>query len=1372
MTDLEFESKALRVNLERTRPAKISFSEEHVWFMEITRSSYGIHRRAEGLLKEFHHPYSNHALVVKLLREIALQDIWFYKSHDQSARALTCIVAVFESFIERDLDSHLLERALQTLLELTENLLNTDPEPAAASTIDHCLGILEKSLPANRDVEVRASSFLKKLGPNLAAHPEYKSRMITLLKTALIDNLEYWRESSNIEAWFHSRREYFLHDYSDRINRLGTQFFDSEKQAVQNADTWEDLLPCSDFKQISAKYRNLMDDVPSPLDRIYYILYLLRLPGMSHLKDQLLWDLNRTLRSHQEEISSESLTIFIERIFSFFEELKPTHLSTVLDCIKTLGREIYATNNIMLINRLIDLVIRFGFVPPRISGVDSNWQILVDPNHIKTIRVWMNLIECNPGASAKLLSALIVNLKTEGIFISDTDLFQRDVTRLLNADIASSYKLVKQLTRLFPVYFSEIGAEGELRDITTAMDELTYRQDKLIHFLRKQVHTESNNTHLELTRKIVRFWHDGDISPLEIHLPEDIREAVTNSGPWFDPVHDAVTALCNALKIKPETIPDTPVEQLNETAAKLPESLAGGVERVLFLVKLQVLLKQKYTLGADGIVQQLQRLSIFPPNTITRFNKLLSKKDPEKLLKFIFKLMNDLRKVILNPEPSHGREDIYHKRHIAAGIPSMYGRYLEPKFQALGLTFRLEQLADKYLDRWIADTNLGYITARTLRRIVRILELFRDGLELDGVSNEGFNSNLNMFTYSLTTASFSMDQFLNLFQFMAKNIKEIIQEYFLGYHDTTLKDIVTHQTSRNMPVSTSHVEILQAVHRDSETFYREIITSDFLIQQLDNFLADILNTLKGMLESLTSDTIRNVMSYDPDLISSPINKPTPELDNQVFLGAKGYFLKKLYAFGFPTPPGFILTTEVFRRRTVFSRYPEMFREIFKHISYRVKEMETATGKRFGDPENPLLLSVRSGAAISLPGAMNTFLNVGMNNQVAEKLSVQPNYPWTSWDCYRRFLQSWGMAYGISRDKFDETIIHYKRLYRVKEKIQFTPLQMRTIAYSYKDVLVQHGVKFEEDLFRQLIQAIFAVLDSWFTDRAKIYRKQLQIAEEWGTAVIVQEMVLGNINYDSGTGVVFTKDPFDSSPGVSLFGDFTMCSQGEDVVAGLVHTLPVSESQRQRSPQNLDKSLEKDFPEIYDELLKRSQELIYERGFGHQEIEFTFESNRREDFHILQTRDQVTQKKTKIPVFEDTGRLRQAAGYGIGVGGGAMNGYVAFDQEDLTRISEEHPEANRILVRPDTVPDDIGLIFNCEGLLTARGGATSHAAVTAVRLGKTCIVNCRVLKVNEGHKKCNIKGVEFQSCDRISIDGRLGNIYKGHYPIVFAPMELT
>jgi pyruvate,orthophosphate dikinase len=356
-----------------------------------------------------------------------------------------------------------------------------------------------------------------------------------------------------------------------------------------------------------------------------------------------------------------------------------------------------------------------------------------------------------------------------------------------------------------------------------------------------------------------------------------------------------------------------------------------------------------------------------------------------------------------------------------------------------------------------------------------------------------------------------------------------------------------------------------------------------------------------------------------------------------------------------------------------------------------------------------------------------------------------------------------MFHGISRDVFDQIMIDFKEKYNVELKVQFRPKHMREMAFTYKAVLKENNVHFEEDLFEQLMQTIMYVFESWSSERAQVYRDHLQIADEWGTAVIVQQMIIGNLNLNSGTGVVFTQNPNRQRPGVHLYGDFTLTSQGEDIVGGLVNVHPVGKTQRKQ--QDLEKeSLQEMLPEIYKRIHQIATELTENQGYNPQEIEFTFESDNPEELYILQTRDQDIAQPNIINIFSTKREEMQLAGRGTGIGGGAFNGIIAFDKKDIATLKEQQPRDQIILVRPDTVPDDIEMIFECDGLLTAKGGATSHAAVTAVRLGKTCVVNCSALQVDEDNKTCELNGTSFKNGDKIAIDGKNGNIFKGNYPI--------
>lgn len=1360
----KFYSKALEANLAETRYKNIVIPDNLQQFIDLSAKYYGINRRAQECIIEYLHPYSNRLFVIEQLREILISDFWFYAGLDNPREVFGPPLTIYDDLLKSSLKEDLARLIVQTLLEFIQRL-HREQKEKYYPVIESCLKVLTENLRANRMAFITSSRYFVKYLGALATHPLFALEVLTLVKEVLRQNMDFWDESTRIEDWFVDHHGRLQGDFRQVMDQSGRLWFEQLRNRLQNASTWEEVttsIPV--FDDIAAHFISLTDQLESFIDKFHYTFYLLRLPGMQQQRDRLIWNINKVLRSAIDEVPLEQLNDFTDQIFELCEELRPGHTSAVLDVILTLGKRVVDRDNTedhQMIGHFERKLIDFGFETPGMIYVTKEWQIHVNENHIKNIRVWLELIEYSRTLMEKLLSALIVNLKLGGIFISDTDLFQREITKILNSNIAPYYKKVKQLTRIFPVYFHEIGAEGEIRNVTTNMDEINHRQDKLVHFLRKQVHTESNNTLIDLTRRVFRFWYDGNREALQPFLPEDVFESIDLQSPYFIHIHRLVNLLVETSGLTFHQLLETDTRTFESLLERLPQDNQTDLHRLECIHKLYALLKEKYSFETVDIISILRRYAFIENQDILQLQQALESEDHETALRLIYRFMEKLKKIIFNPEPSQAWENIYHKRHIAIGIPSMYGIYREPKFEAIGLTFRLENIATRLMEKIVDRVNLSYISAKTLRRILQILEFFKEGLELDGIYNQGFNSNLDMFRYALTSRSFSLKQYLNIFQFIAENVKVTIDKYFLRSYEYPLKIVIDQLFLKGK--SYTEREKLQIINQKSEEFYRDIISQAFLVQPLDNLVSRILYSLHNMVDKYPPELISEVMSYNSDLAISPLYQETLNTDNQIFLGSKAFFLKKLYLAGFPVPPGFVLTTEVFRRRHAIKHHEEIGREMDEMIMHHLRSLEKLTGRQFGNPKNPLLLSVRSGTAISMPGAMDTFLNVGMNDELTEGLSKQYNYGWTSWDCYRRLLQSWGMAHGISRDVFDGIMRDFKIRHNVDLKMYFKPEIMREIAQAYRKALDDFGVYFEQDLIKQLRYTINCVFDSWDSDRARVYRKYLNIADEWGTAVIVQKMILGNLHYTSGTGVVFTQHPQRQRPGVHLYGDFTLCSQGEDIVAGLVKPLPVSESQRQYLNLEGD-SLQTKLPEIYKRIHKIATQMTEELGFSPQEIEFTFESENPEDLFILQTRDQDLHTPDRINVFSTPPDKMQLVGRGIGIGGGAMNGIVAIDREDLVTLVKTHPGENLILVRPDTVPDDIGMIFECSGLLTAKGGATSHAAVTAVRLGKTCVVNCTDLVVNDALKQCTINGFTFKPGDKIAIDGHHGNIFKGHYPI--------
>ena len=1359
-------SKALEANLAETRYKNVNIPSDYQYFINLSKKYYGINKRANDCIIEYQHPFSNRKFVIEELRAILLTDFWFYNGLDEAEKAFSVPLELMYKLLLEDLSLDLHVLIIKSLLEFTNNLVSDKRDYSKSIKLGY--KSLRKGLDAKPYSFIVASKYFERYLKNIDKNSELGPIAIEITKEIYLQNILFWEKESNINKWLTENKDLIKSDTTEIKERIGQAWFDETKNQLRDIDDWDELVEnIPNFDQIASRFSDSIHLFDSFVDKFYFIFYLLKLKGMQALCERLIWSLNKMLQQTIDELDIEDVKDFTNQIFSFAEGLRKDHGSSILDIFQTLGKKLIDLENEHhsgLAAYFEKKLINYGFETPGMVYVNEDWQLSVNENHIKNIRVWFELIEYSESDMEKLLSALIVNLRLGGIFINDTDLFQRDITKILNSNIAPYYKKVKQLTRIFPVYFNEIGAEGEIRKVTTTMDEISHREDKLVHFLRKQVHTESNNTLIELTLRIFKFWYDGNLENLKGDLPINVYNSIDKNSKWYAPIHEMVVKLCELNESTPESLLDLEANEFEVLLSKLPDDYPKDKERLRDISILYDHLKEKYSFETVDIISLLSRYSYLSEKDISSFKKALNENDVEKSLNHIYGFMRTLKEIIFNPKPSKSWENIYHKRHIAIGIPSMYGIYREPKFEALGLTFRLENIATRLMEEVVVKINLKYISAKTLNNIYFILDYFREGLELDGITNQSFNSNLRMLKYSLRSQSFSFDQYINIFQFIAEDIKRTIERYFINTYEEPLNIVIPQILKAKSTDGTLPEKFIETSNKISEEFYRNALAEAFLIQPLDNFTAKILVSLRTMADNLEPHVIKKIMSYNSNLIITQLKTPNPIVDNQVFMGSKAYHLKKLRIAGFPVPAGFVLTTEVFRNYNAIMGHPELLNEMHEMIKDNLKRVEAATSKKFGNPNNPLLLSVRSGTAISMPGAMDTILNVGLNDEVTESLSKMPGFEWSAWDSYRRLIQSWGMAFGMQRDTFDQVMETCKIKYGAQQKGDFTSLQMKGTAFAYKETLQSYDIHFEEDVFKQLLTSINFVIESWSSERAEVYRKNLQISNEWGTAVVVQQMIFGNLKDTSGSGVTFTQNPKKRKQGVELYGDYTLRSQGEDIVAGLVKPMHIANNQ---ISTNEDKSetLENKFPDIYKRLHKISAELTEDFGYSPQEIEFTFESEKPEDLHILQIRDLDMYNKETLMVFNTPVDEMKIVGRGIGIGGSALSGRLAFDMNDITMIREKYPDEKVILVRPDTVPDDIGMIFATDGLLTAKGGSTSHAAVTATRLGRTSIVNCTSMVVLESEKICRFPNHEFSTADEISLDGNLGNVFAGNYPIV-------
>jgi pyruvate, orthophosphate dikinase len=1386
-------SKALEVNLAHTQ-VEVVVDPRYECLQEVVSDYFGLLERLNLFLIEVSHPYKNWQFIVDNARGFALDYFHLFKSHPRGPEAVERLIGLFRDALEADTDPVVQVNATDNLILYIEHILKVSEDafdrfyPIVVDTFKFI-----NYLP-NDDFErfVRSYFGLKRLALRVndleLPHNGNYIAINRLLARCFTITYDYWLHEPDPKQWFLDEAEVSAscQEIEAVFSPIAHQTLRSERlklRQICEKGQWHDrqmlqaLLSLTSHHRIANAYRQIPDQLhdvcgqsdPGTRWKAIFLFQSMNIPGLAGNHEDTLRDINRTLNWLIANQRPRDVHNLIQKTFSILKANANRFPSTAVTCVDNMGREIFQTGNRELIDYFIDAVIELGFQPPMIKGVGNDWQIQANGAHIQNIRTWMNLIQLQPNKSIRLLSNLIIHLAVSGVFIKDTDLFGRDITQFFNSDIAPVFNLCKQLARLFPVYFNDIGAEGELRDISTRIDEICHRRDPLIHFLRKQSHVESSNRIIGFMDAVLAFWKTRNKQPLATYMPPNIFNRIETRGNFVDGLHIIINELSTMHADLPALFLTLPTDEFQEKVKTFNGVKPQDLERVVLFAELYKQLNNKYNLSFLNISQYINKLPAEAFPDLKRLKKALDEPDIKQKLFQLLDYLEVLKSLILSPESFEITENIYKKRHFTVDIPSMYGSYREKKFDAMGLTLRLEALVNVLLEESINDIDLSLITKATCYAIYDRLMLLNKALKIDGIHSAELEHHLDLLVHSMEIQGFSFTQYLDIFKGLSQAVKNIINDYFNNIHGEHLTQILLHlpadQILEKYHPTNDHTDADKLHHRVSEIFLRDRLAMSLGLQQLDLFLGRIMNTLYHQSSKLPKENLRRLLNYDPQKTITSISNPTNLATGIIYLGNKGLNMMRLQNFGFPIPPGFIITTEVFRCRDIIESFKpaqENFRErLVKHIG----QVENMTGKRFGSPENPLLLSVRSGSSISQPGMMETFLDVGMNEQIAHGLAACSKNEWFAWDSYRRFLQCYGMALGLQRNDFDAIIANFKNRLGIPLKRDFSGKQMQQVAKTYKQYVEDEGYHIPEDPMAQLHATIQAVIESWNSTKAKTYRQIMGISDDWGTAITIQAMVFGNISRNSGTGVVFTHNPRWTGDSVSLWGDFTLGNQGEDVVSGLVSTLPISIRQQDIELRDTDIILETDFPEIYSAMQHISQTLVSKKGWAPQEIEFTFEGPTADKLQLLQTRDMAIREHKKVFTFDPLDKSNSAyLGHGIGVSGGAMSGRLVFTLKEVEHWRKAEPQTHLILVRGDTVPDDIKETHAADGLLTAKGGVTSHASVVAHRLGKTCVVGCGNMICDEVTRTVMFARRQLVSGDFISIDGREGSVYKGRIKI--------
>jgi phosphohistidine swiveling domain-containing protein len=1149
--------------------------------------------------------------------------------------------------------------------------------------------------------------------------------------------------------------------------------------------------------------------------------------------------------------------------------------ASAFSTIYNIGKSVIESGNIGLIDFFEDILVRSKFSFPEISGIASDWSVIVNSSHLENIRTWMRLIEINPSLMKKLSASLIVNLQLYGVFLKDTDVFQRDISRLLNSNYRDVFYLIISLASIFPAFYHDIGATGDIRSFTERIDT-NHKMDDLIHFMRKQVHVESSSQTVVLIQRIMEFWMTGkrtllkNMVPPEVydnlgeffkltnldreeaprtiygeavkHFPEhadkkiwDFLNAVDEddfmsfvSGRAFDGVSDAdkdfalrylrlyfetrlPTEMTKILHyIKNNFAHDVSKRQIWKFLYEVPDDdfrkmfvdvgtrdfSKVNIEKFISLLHVYRLLFDKYNFTDVRVIEKLERYAgegLFDPPadffTIIRGADTIGALD--LLLKTQLVLKDD---ILLSKQMFEPLDTIDLKRHVAFGIPSMYGSYKERKFDTLKVFFHMNLVRVRFFETIIEEMDLSSGSRQVYMDVKRVLKLFIRTFVIDGLANQemlNYNNLLetpnltltqlrDIVTHTLTIHGEISDRFNETFKYVCRE----------AIRNIGVERIARQYIPRDKPES---IEVI------IDRFVRSQIMQSPLLQLFDNFLISLKDLIVHEIGDKGDSVCLNECQRRPQwensvgevirLLDDPSDPfdPYEPCDRDSY--AQIHDIKKISEFhdevdryapvweigskahgllfianmeGVNAPPGIILSSELYKRlgNAIVDDVESRQQMIYLLKRY----VDKFTGNRFANPRNPQLLSVRSGAVFSMPGVMDTVTNVGMTSEILDFYARSDQ--WFAYDCHRRFLQDLSISfYGMERKVFENLIYDYKRDVGVDLKEKMTGEQMAELTIQYRYVIHKRGFYIPEEPYEQLLYSIVSVFRSWNSPVARRYRELVNISDDWGTAVIIQNMVFGNASPDSITGVVHSR--YHGNEKIDLFGEYKTRAQGHDLVSGVARVFPISLDQKRvyRKFAHMP-SMEEDFPVLYNMLFNAVQR-IRDKWGNDLQIEFTIEKN---TLYILQVRG-MDNHIFQVEVLEESaGELEPCLlGQGLAASGSVVSGRAVFSIGRIDLLRTRYPNDKLILVRPETNPEDVVGMEKSDGILTCIGGMTSHAVLQMRRLSKSGVSDFSIMHIDEDRNQAYVEGasvrkemVSIREGDFITIDGSTGNVYVGFH----------
>jgi pyruvate,orthophosphate dikinase len=1141
--------------------------------------------------------------------------------------------------------------------------------------------------------------------------------------------------------------------------------------------------------------------------------------------------------------------------------------------IYDIGKPVIESNNISLIDYFEDIIIKSKFCFPKYSGIDSDWAVISNGNHLENIRTWMKLIELNPPVMQKLSASLIVNLKLGGVFLKDTDVFQRDITKLLNSNYRDVFYLITSLAAVFPTFYHNIGATGTIRACTEKIDT-NHQMNDLIHFIRKQIHVESSNRTVAMLHNVMEFWLTGNKQLLENMVPYDVYNNLDhyyrlnnldNEPPvtqafeeikehfqdfidkrfWDflnevdkDALFEVInthefesfnkiqknelikflseyyrsnnpTEMTKILKYiiknkginnRKTKIWDILYEMSSDDLRKIFETASDhniskvNIEKFLTFINLYQMLFDKYNFSEVRAIEKLKyyvsQFIFKPPKDF--FDKLSgnSKIEALEILLQVQKSLKD--NVLLSKTKFEALDTIEFKRHIAFGIPSMYGTYKEKKFDTLKVFFQMNLIKLRLFEKVVENLQIENRDVIDHEKNKTILRLFHKTFLISGLANQEMNNLFNL----LDTPNLRISQFRDIINQLLI-IHGGISDRFNETYRYVCKEAINNLGMDRISKKYAPLKKRENIEIIIDRFLRDQIMQFPLLQLFDNLLMGLKSSIKIIVEdrddriclnhfperldlTLQIEDIQNMLALpfypNNDINQSGLGNVFPIYDIKKLpkepkqrnkytpiweVGNKAYgllFMKDLE--GIQVPDGIILSqyfAKEFNKGILEDRsLKQALMELLK------RNVESFTKNKFGNPKDPQLLSVRSGAVFFMPGVMNTITNVGLTDEIIDYYANEDH--WFAYDCYRRFLQDIATSfYDVQRRVFENIITQVKTDLNVQLKEKMTGEQMEILALKYKEELTNHGYYIPEDPYEQLLYSIISANLSWDGQTAINYRKFQNLSDHWGTAIIIQNMIFGNKSPNDITGVV--QSNYHGDEKISLFGEYKTRAQGYDIVSGVANVFPISEDQKVVFPKyKRIPSLEESRPGLY-EMISDAVRNIRQKFGNEIQIELTVEDN---ILYLLQVRGLASHIIQKEEIIEKPNILQKAyLGEGLAASGGVISGRVVFKTDRIDIIRDRYKGDKIVFARPETNPEDVVGLQKSDGMLTCLGGMTSHAVLQMRRFKKSGISDFSAMKIDEEKNMATIdkgsnKLIKISEGDYITIDGDSGKVYQGYF----------